>query len=387
MALICFDNPFLKPAEGGKKSMLTRIKSLAEMDDVEADIYLLNKSNEGWAVKYAGLEEKMHFNQFQMNQPSVGMLFSRFPVCSNKRYVKKCVEELCRHSYDIAIYEGEQVAKYRLHNVVKARKHILYMHDIESEYRLAISKTTDNLIKKWANRLESFKFRGIEKRIYRFFDSFWFISNDECQKVKGIINNKSCEYLPAPAGEIANKPVSGNKKPVLLYVGDLTLPHNVISVRWFIENVFTKVLEHVQDCTLRVIGNINEEGKKELTASNVEVLGYVDDINAEYQNASCIVSPVLYGAGVKIKVIDAMGKGQIVITNPKGIEGTELVSGKHLLVANEPQKMADYCIGILRNRDAYEKIAEQGLTFIRNNHSISCQAQLMRKTFKELIGE
>ena len=54
VALICFDNPFLKPCEGGKRGMLTRIESLFTYDLYDVDVYLLNKPAEGMAEDFNG---------------------------------------------------------------------------------------------------------------------------------------------------------------------------------------------------------------------------------------------------------------------------------------------------------------------------------------------
>ena len=114
-------------------------------------------------------------------------------------------------------------------------------------------------------------------------------------------------------------------------------------------------------------------------------MGYVDDLNQEYRDVACVVCPVLYGAGVKVKVIDAMAMGQLVITTGKGVEGTELENGKHLLVSDDSDELLKICLDVLRNSEKYVSVAEKGFDFIKEYHSIENQAQIMRATIKELL--
>ena len=64
VALICFDNPFLPPSEGGKRGMMTRIQSLAQFENYEIDVYLLNKRNEGFATDFKGYDQRITFYHY-----------------------------------------------------------------------------------------------------------------------------------------------------------------------------------------------------------------------------------------------------------------------------------------------------------------------------------
>lgn len=386
VALLCFDNPFTPPSEGGKRGILTRIKSLSLIKDITVDVYLLTKRSEKLATSFYGLEAgNCKFYQYRMNK-TLSSLVGNLPVCVNKRFVKMCAEEISQHEYDVAIYEGAQVSEYRFKNVVNAKVHILYMHDIESKYRMEMSASQKGL-HKIANRIESFKFRKIEQKLAVYFDRLWFVSCDECDEFnKWADSNGKCIYIPFPALNIADRPVQGITSHEVVYIGDLTIQHNYLSLKWFIENVWNKIdLEGITP-TMKVIGRIGEADKSELHRMGVQVCGYVDDIDAVYSSANCIVAPILYGAGVKVKTVDAVARGQIVVTTKKGIEGTELKSGVHLIAEDDPEILKSYCERILRNRSQYEFLASHGLAFVRSNHTIDEQATIISNEITRLLG-
>ena len=377
VALICFDNPFLKPIEGGKRGMLSRIKALASLD-IELDVYLLNKTIEGMAdFNKLDLGSNVHFFQYQMNSLSPAFFLSRYPVCCCKRYVSKLVDELEKHDYDVAFYEGAQVALYRVKNKVKASKHILYYHDIESKYRLQQAESESNPLKKMLQRVESNKFERLEKSLPSLFDSHLFVSCDECEKFDELHSLGSrAKYFPYAVDyiqdEVSKECIPGR----ILYVGDLTLSNNYESLLWFVEKVLCSASFKDLEVELRIIGRISEEKRSHLTAIDrrVNVLGYVDDLNAEYNDAAVMISPILFGAGVKVKLLDALGRGQIVVANKKACEGTRLLEGDNLLIADDPAEYAVLCKEVLENRNSYLQVAENGLEFIRKHHSLEAHA-------------
>lgn len=381
IALICFDNPFLPPAEGGKRGMQTRIESLLYEDRYDVDVYLMNKRSEGMAASFGEIGDRVHaIAQYPM-RGGAGVLAGPFPICVNKRYVDACVRDLKGKQYDIAIYEGEQVAKYRMRNAVNARHHILYMHDIESAYRAEITKSQSG-VRRLANLMESRRFGYIERRIDRFFDRVWFVSKDECETFsRSFASPDKGVYIPFPALQIADRPAAGSQAHRMLYVGDMSIRHNYLSVAWFARDVLPRIKAACPDAELMAVGRISPEDADALRLLGVNVCGYVDDLDAAYDEAACIVAPVLFGAGVKVKTIDAIARGQIVVTTAKGVEGTELQSGRHLLVEDLPDRLAALCCEILRDRAAFLHIAAGGLDYVAHVHTIAHQADIIAQEF------
>ena len=162
------------------------------------------------------------------------------------------------------------------------------------------------------------------------------------------------------------------------------MENNYLSVYWFAKNVFPIIEEKDSQFKLYIIGKVSDENKKKLQSisDNVVVLGYVEQLDEEIRNAALIAAPVLYGAGVKVKVIDALSYGQVVIATEKAIEGTGLLHGEHLLVGEEPSELADYCVDVIHNRHKYEKMMNSGLRYVKQIHSIEHQSTILKKVLE-----
>lgn len=380
VALICFDNPFLKPMEGGKRGMLSRIRALQGLD-IDLDVYLLNKRIEGIAdLNSIDQGVGFYFRQYQMRPTRPMMLLSRYPICVCKRYVDAMKCELAVHDYDVAIYEGEHVSPYRLSGCVHAKKHVLYYHDIESEYRAQLASSKKNFISKALQENESKKFAVLESSLADAFDEHLFVSCDELDSFSALWGlGDRAKYVPYAVEDIVGSVCLDAVPGRILYIGDLTLDSNYASVEWFVREVLPKITCDLYDVEFRVIGRIDEEKRAALCGLDVRVnvLGYVDDIDSEYSNAACMVSPILYGAGVKVKLIDALAHGQVVIANSKACEGTRLLDGDNLLVGDTPDEFAALCASVLNHRSEYEQTARNGLEFVAENHSIDAHRRLL----------
>ena len=386
VALICFDNPYVKPMGGGKRAMLTRIESLCLLN-IELDVFLLTNPSEGLAeLASKNFPDRCHVYQYEMVKLPYPSILRKYPICVARRYVPNVARKLSEATYDAVIYEGAQVGAYRFEGDVNAGKHILYYHDIESVYRGELAKSEQNPILSHLQARESKLFARMERRLPELFDSHVFVSCDECEAFRSSHGlGETAKYAPYAVDFISADIVAQAVPGRILYVGDMSLDSNYLSVEWFIREVLPKVNVGNADVELRLVGRISDEHKAHFEGMDgrVNVLGYVDDLDAEYNSAACMISPILYGAGVKVKLIDALARGQIVIANTKACEGTQLLAGENLLVADDPDVMARMCSSVLVDRDTYLQVARNGLEFVRKYHSKEAQAELFKRELED----
>lgn len=384
VAVLCFENPYNKPFDGAKLDMKTRIHALSMIEGCEIDVYAFNKPEEKEINIDCKKEGIRYFFQYRVGRVGIDGLLSKYPISVYKRYSPECVKELSMHNYDSIIYEGEHMSSYRMLNATKAKKHILRQHDIESIYRLELSKAASSLKHKIGQAVEAWKYKQLENKIDTHFDSILFISNDEKKIFERKKTSSVCKYtfMPPSVTRISDTICTQSREGEILYFGNMELENNALSILWFAEKVFPLIKEKKSHVKLKIIGKISDDNKKKLfsASSSIEVLGYVDDLDKEISKATMIVSPVLFGAGVKIKVIDALSYGQIVCATTKAVEGTELKKDIHLIIEDEPAILAEKCADIISNRNKYEKMAMQGLEFVRNNHSIRFQSKILSRS-------
>ena len=145
--------------------------------------------------------------------------------------------------------------------------------------------------------------------------------------------------LPPYAGYRAK----GYQKPIFLTVGGLDYPPNAEGVAWFLRNVWPHVRGNAADYTYRVVGKVN---KQMPAVDGVVYRGFIDDIDAEYEEAAAVIAPVFSGAGTSVKVLEACARQRAVFATPfavRGIPRTEWAE-RGITVCRTAEEMADALI-------------------------------------------
>jgi glycosyltransferase involved in cell wall biosynthesis len=152
----------------------------------------------------------------------------------------------------------------------------------------------------------------------------------------------------------------------ILFFGAMDRPENYESIIWFIEHVFTPYLSG--RFTLCIVGGRPHESLKRYCSEKIIVTGFVPDIRVNLAACVCKVVPLRQGAGIKVKVIEAMSAGVPVLSNTIGIEGIPALHDTDYLHCETPE---DY-------KAAFEAIAENTVDLM----AMSCNAKkLIAETF------
>ncbi|TNU60721.1 glycosyltransferase family 4 protein, partial [Bacillus velezensis] len=112
-------------------------------------------------------------------------------------------------------------------------------------------------------------------------------------------------------------------------------------------------LTHVPAARLVIAGANPPPQLQEAVARSdrAELTGFVPSLEPWYAQASVFVAPLLSGAGVKFKTVDAMLRGVPVVATPVGAEGIG-DQGLFLAVTEDPDAFARAVIAELQAPDA-----------------------------------
>ena len=176
--------------------------------------------------------------------------------------------------------------------------------------------------------------------------------------------------LLVPVGaEIYKYEENRDNRNIISYFGKMSYPANAEAAIWFSNKVFPIIQKEIPESKFYIVGKDPYKELLELSEnnSNIVVTGTVDNIEDYYKQTDLIVVPLRHGGGVKVKVLEALGHGKLVISTVKGIEGTTFRNQKELLTAESTEEFAHICINALRNISCYEEIRRCGYENIRKN--------------------
>lgn len=100
-----------------------------------------------------------------------------------------------------------------------------------------------------------------------------------------------------------------------LFVGAISAS-NYDAAEWFSRNVspFIKM-------KTIILGSGFDKVADSLRNTNVEIYGFVENLDNFYLNAKCIISPLRYGAGMKIKIVEALMYGKFIFGTDESFAG------------------------------------------------------------------
>lgn len=146
--------------------------------------------------------------------------------------------------------------------------------------------------------------------------------------------------LSAPA--VSDRDYNG--APEFVFIGLLSLPHNDDGLRWFLRTTWPLLRARMPGAKLRVIGRHASAEVLALAAKyrdSVTIDGYVPDLGETLRSAAAVVNPLRFGSGIKLKVIEALGRGVPVVSTAIGTEGIANGPGTGVLVGSEPIEITE----------------------------------------------
>lgn len=172
------------------------------------------------------------------------------------------------------------------------------------------------------------------------------IEADELRRSAGI----PIWVIPTGVDTAATRPAPEQEGPPrLVFTGTLGYPPNSQGICWFADQAWPEVLRLLPDARLDVVGRAPPASVLALDErEGITVVGPVPVMAPHYARAHAVVVPILTGAGIRVKIVEAMAAGRAIVSTSLGYEGLPFVQpGRHLLVADDPHDFAMAAVRLL----------------------------------------
>ncbi len=193
-------------------------------------------------------------------------------------------------------------------------------------------------------------------------------SEGDAKVLRRLASVDSVHAIPNTVSVPDQIPLRDPMSQSLGFIGSFAHPPNVDAVRRLLANIWPQVHASNPAARLRIAGSGSLKifgdfhGKR-----GVEILDFVADLAAFYQSLNAVVTPLRFGAGTRVKIIEAAGYGLPIISTGLGAEGLIFESGKEILLAESDQEFVSRCLDILAQREMATRIGLAArAVFIRN---------------------
>ena len=138
----------------------------------------------------------------------------------------------------------------------------------------------------------------------------------------------------------------------LLFIGSNN-PINMHGIKDFLENHYPAIVEAIPDVTLNIAGSICTQIED---YPQVNKLGEVDEIITAYKTSDVIINPLIFGTGLKIKMIEGLGYSKAIISTEVGAHGLEEGEDSAFLIARSTKDWVKHCEVVFNNKQVYQKL-------------------------------
>lgn len=199
---------------------------------------------------------------------------------------------------------------------------------------------------------------------------------------EGISKSKIMSLVPY-FNNMSNCVRSSNRRDILFF-GAMARMENSLSALWFIDHVMPLLAD--LDIRFVILGSNPTEELKARENSKIYVTGFVNSVEPYFEKSMCLVAPLVLGAGIKVKVLEALSSGIPVLTNDIGIEGIPAINGVDYYHCTTPQEYADMIRKIYRNELDLAYLEGNAKKFIKEHFSVE-QSLCAYKDKLAYIGE
>jgi GT2 family glycosyltransferase len=196
----------------------------------------------------------------------------------------------------------------------------------------------------------------LETRIARESDRVVAISEDERRWLEDVIGHAPIDFMVPLLRDVAMTPAAleGRSGAVFVagWLGGEASP-NVGALQWYVERVLPLLRERLPGFTTVVTGSRPPLSVECMATDGIVLSGFVESLDAVYRNARVAIAPILAGAGVKNKTMEALQYGVPVVATRVGAEGLFRDADDALDVADDPAAFAERIIALATDDGAW----------------------------------
>lgn len=271
--------------------------------------------------------QESRFVSYGYNSKKVGERLVRFLQGNSPFISNRIIADMCGiiRNNDIKMVFSEESDLGNLYKKIKLEfgdvKVICFFHDISAD--LFKNRIKDAPLWKQHYIQECKNIIRQEKVTQQFVDEKWVFNQADADRYFAHYGCNPDEIIPmgAPApesGEEYKSIITGveQKKKMLFVCSSYYV--NIEGFKWFYQNVLPKLKKKYH---IVIVGGGAQQLKPFVMDEDVEIHGHVDSMSDYYETADIVIEPVFDGGGMKVKTIEALSFGKMIISTSESLNG------------------------------------------------------------------
>lgn len=326
-----------------------------------------NSFYEKTAYSYVNIENRVKsidafFNLFSKKSYNI----SRFVTKEFKDRLKQILNE---NKFDIIQFETLFTTPYlETAREFSDAKMVYRSHNIEHLIWERRAKITKNPFKKPYLNFLAKRLKAFETQVVNDFDAVVSITEID-DKIQKEYLNPGIKTISIPVGfDMAEQNYPQPKDLSLFFIGALDWAPNEQGLNWFLNNVWEDIFKKNPKIKFYIAGRNIPAYFQKWADKNVEICGEVPSSSEFIQQHSIMLVPLFFGSGIRVKIVEAMSFGKVVISTKIGAEGIFSKDSEQILLANSKEEFIEKISNCVANPDLVKNISENAFNFAKENY-------------------
>ena len=173
----------------------------------------------------------------------------------------------------------------------------------------------------------------------------------------------------------------------VVFIGNFRHSPNLSGAMWFLQQVWPRIRARNPQARLYLVGGSPTPALLAMDGlEGVAVTGFVEDVRPYLRRAAVFVAPILEGAGLRTKVLEAWAMQKPVVGTRLAFEGLTDQDGEVCRMAEDPETFADRVCELLQNTELANQMGVRARQLVLSNFSWEAFADLYVRIYQEMLG-
>lgn len=171
----------------------------------------------------------------------------------------------------------------------------------------------------------------------------------------------------------------------LVFEGNMGFEPNVEAAVYFVREVLPLIRKQ-RPVRLTLVGIRPAPAVQALAGADVEVTGFVNDVRPYIDRAAVFVCPMLSGAGIKNKILQAWAMGIPVVGTSAATGGLAVREGVNMLLGDTAKALSEAVLQVLQDKRLAQEIGEAGRRTALERYTWKAKAKELEAVFEQVVA-
>lgn len=250
-------------------------------------------------------------------------------------------------------------------------KLVLRSHNLEYMIWERLANSTTNKAKKVYLKILAKQLKQYETNVINNVDGIASITDEDGQKYKNLGCTKPVITIPFGIDLKQFNYVENDLKDKvsLFHLGSMDWKPNLEAIAWFGESIWPKINIEFPDITFNIAGRNMPDWLFSTDWKNILNHGEVENAQDFILQHDIMIVPLLSAGGMRIKIIEGMALGKVVISTSVGAEGIDYQDRENILIANKKNDFVEQLNWLLEDKSRINQVGKSARKLVETKYN------------------